>query len=688
MDSTPIEIDLQAVAVTLATPDDGASSRFVELVWPGKDRVKSVSQEPGGSWSLDEQSPSAERVHAIVGIKRYPVDATSSRSILIRGQRLLALKTLARALGRFIRLAYLDLPRIGTDDSQAAFQGDPSVVYSTWLTVVRSHIQAVEPLMRRDGVVVLHAGEGEQAYAKLIANEVFRGQLIASVVWQRAYAPRNMPGMREFTATHDNLLIYAKDKSSLPPVGLRRPPEGFSNADNDPRGPWKAEHKGAKTRRENSDFDTFVPPYRWRIVDGRLPEGIWRLSPMTGVIWGQEIREAGAFPIVVEVSDSAGGTSKKSLVIEVLENGDVAPPPSLPWIFEEIDTTGKLRVETKPLPKGVKGCEYMAACLGGGGQPYKAAPKRPGSGRYWEFARDTLLAAYQHDAVYLGREEPTAIPHPKQYEPPEGEMVVENQQTWWPGRVGTGAKSEAFAGYTEDATKHLKALKELKLLKTEVVSAKPEYLISRLIEIFTDTEDTALEVFGHSGDIAAVALKRQRNFVTLTGASDRDETLFNECTLPRLQAVVDGKDSGLAEQLSEINMRNDAYIPFSGGGGFAIGSVGPWIAGRERKEDIASLNWAEFAKSDNLIEGLLTAEGFLPDPACPSQGSSLDGNAVAYALQPDEFLTSELAAELAARMIDTRKKATIYYFRASTDFDPTALPDGIACKRVPFDLGI
>jgi hypothetical protein len=672
----------------LSADETGAASRFVELVWPGKDRVKSVSQESGGLWALEEQAPSAERVHAIVSLERYPTDAVAPRSILIRGQRLVALKTLARAQGRFVRLAYLDLPRIGVDDSEAAFQGDPAIVYSTWLSVVRTHIQAVEPLMRRDGVLVLHAGDGEQAYARLIANELFRGQHIGSVVWQRAYAPRNMPGMREFTATHDCLLIYAKDKSSLPPVGLRRPPEGFSNSDNDPRGPWKAEHKGAKTRRENSDFDTFVPPYRWTIVDGRLPEGVWRLSPLTGVMWGKELKEAGTFQIVVEVSDSAGATANQSLVIEVLDGGPTSTPPALPWILKEIDTTGPLRIETKSLPKGMKGGEYMAACLGAGGKPFKAPPKRPGSGRYWEFARDTLLAAYQHDSVYLGREEPTAIPHPKQYEPPEGELVVENQQTWWPGRIGAGASSVAFAGYTEDATKHLKALKELNLLTAEVSSAKPEYLISRLIEIFTDTDDTVLEVFGQSGDIAAVALKRHRNFVTLTGASDRDDALFKECALPRLQAVVDGKDSGLAEKVSEIRMRSDAYIPFTGGGSFAIGTVGPWIVERQRKEEIASLNWAEFAEPPNLIEGLLTAEGFLPYPASPSEGLALDGGTVAFALQPDEFLTSELAAEIAARMIDTRKKATIYYFRASTDFDPTALPDGIACKRVPFDLGI
>jgi hypothetical protein len=661
--------------------------KFVELVWPGKGAVRSTRQEPNGSWVLEEKAPDAERLYPFVELSRYPADAVAPRSMIIRGQRISALRTLGRALGRFVRLTYLDLPRIGVDDSEAAFQGDSAVVYSTWLSVVRTHLLAVEQLMRRDGVVVLHAGDTEEPYARLVANELFREQHVGTVVWQRSYAPRNMRGMREFTATHDYLLIYAKDKAYLPPVGLRRLPEGYSNADNDPRGPWKAEHKGAKTRRENSDFNTFVPPYRWQITEGRLPEGVWRLSPLTGVVFGIPL-EVGTFPITIEVTDRAGKKAKRSFAVEILESGRAPERPALPWIFEEIQTTGRLRIETKALPTGGKGIEYSVACLAAGGEPYRAEPKRPGSGRYWEFARDTLLAAYQCDSVYLGRDEPTAIPHPKQYAPPEGELVIENQQTWWPGRVASGTNSTAFTGYTEDATKHLKALKELKLINTEVSAAKPEHLIARLINIFTDSGDTALEIFNQAGDFAAVSLKRGRNFVTLTGASDRDETLFEECVFPRLRSVVDGKDSALAERVSEIRMRPDAYIPFAGGGAFVVARVGAWFAERQKREDIASLNWEHYGESAALMEALLTSEGFVPASGNASSGVALNGEAIAYALKPDEFLTSELASEIATRAIEAKKRATIYYFRASTDFDANALPSGVMCKRVPFDLGL
>ena len=684
MDKSALTAETRSeVASDVVAPE----ARFVELVWPGKGSVYSTEQEPQGSWSLETHPPTTERHYPFVEVSRYPADEQAPRSLVIRGQRIKALNTLGRALKRFVRLAYFDLPRIRVDDSKATFQGDPGVIYSTWLSVLRTHLLAVERLIRRDGVVVLHVGDTEEPYARLIANELFREQHVATIVWQKAYAPQNMKGMKEFTATHDCLLVYAKDKASLPPVGLRRPSEGFANGDKDPRGPWKAEHKGANSFRENSDFNTFVPPYRWEIVEGRLPEGLWRLSPLTGVIWGTPI-EIGSFPITAEVTDKAGKKARRLFTIEILQSAPTTDPPELPWIFEEIQTAGRLRIETRELPPGKIGVEYSAGLTAAGGVPFKAKPKRPGSGRYWEFARNTLLEAYQTDSVYLGAHGPTAIPHPKQYAPPEGELVIENQQTWWPGRDGAGPSSTGFAGYTEDATKHLKALKELDLIKTVVSVAKPELLIARLIDIFTDQGDTTLEVFGQTGDLAATSLKRGRNFVSLSGASDRDEALFEECSLPRLKAVVDGKDSNLAEKVSEIKMRGDAYIPFEGGGSFAVARVGAWLAERRKREELASLNWEKFTNPNSLLEALLTSEGFLPRLDNPTKGSALTDNAIAFALAPEEFLTTELASEIATQNRAEGVRVVIYYFRASLDFDATALPSDVTCKRVPFDLGL
>lgn len=683
--------DLEVSSVSelmLVGPADLGSSKYdkIELIWPGKDSVTGVEQAPDGQWQL-KIGLEATRYYPLVGFEHYPSSHGSAASLVIAGDRLNVLHTIGRSLSRSVRLAYIDAPRIGIDEASAAFRGD-ALVYSSWLCVMRTHLLAIEPLLRRDSVMVLHVGETEAGFARLLADELFRGQRVATIVWQRAYAPRNMRGMREFTSTHDVLLVYARERDALPPVGLRRAAAGYENPDNDPRGSWKAEHKGAKARRVKSDFDTYVPPYRWRIIEGTLPDGIWRLSPLTGVIWGTP-RETGKFPITVEVSDSSGHVSTKDLVFEVLAIGDAPAPPEIPWLFTQIATSGPLRIETGHLPPAVLGHEYSAICLAAGGAPFRDNPKRPGSGRYWEFAVETLIRAYQQDAVYLGRDKPTAIPHPKSYAPEEGELVVENQQTWWPGRVQTGAKTSTFTGFTEDATKHLKALKELGLIEIETSSAKPEHLLARLIDIFTDRDDIVLEVFGSSADLAAVAIKRQRRFLLLAGSSNRDLELLKKCSLPRLKAVVDGKDTGIEDNLSEIRMRPDAYIPYEGGGTFSSARIGEWLLGRHVRDDLPGFNWKAFVDPTDLRSALLTTEGFMPATSAADYGISFrDLSAAAVVLPGDEYLTMEVASHWIARLSGQHPKLILYYFRASAEFDPKALPSNIVAKRVPFDLGV
>ena len=124
------------------------------------------------------------------------------------------MRSMRPLIGRSVRLAYVDAPRIGVDDAGAAFRGETNLVYSTWLSVLRTHLVAVEPLLARDGVVVVHVGENEAGAARLLADELFRGQHVGTIIWQRSYAPRNMPGMREFTSTHDCLLVYAKQRDA------------------------------------------------------------------------------------------------------------------------------------------------------------------------------------------------------------------------------------------------------------------------------------------------------------------------------------------------------------------------------------------------------------------------------------------------------------------------------------------
>src|SRR5437016_238191 len=119
MDSSAVAGDESGSRVASVGEASEPDHRFVELVWPGKGRVKTTLQGADGSWKSEGQVLEAERLYPFVDLSRYPADAVAPRSVVIRGQRIQALQTLGRSPGRFVRLAYLDLPRIGVDDAQA-----------------------------------------------------------------------------------------------------------------------------------------------------------------------------------------------------------------------------------------------------------------------------------------------------------------------------------------------------------------------------------------------------------------------------------------------------------------------------------------------------------------------------------------------------------------------------------------
>ena len=677
MSPSPVGADADGQGMTT----DSAYTR-IELVWPGKDLPSVIHQSKDGRWRV-EPGNNPRRLHPLVDLDHHGESGLGPSGLIVSGDRLAALTTLGPMYPRTARLVYIDAPRIEVDDKSAAFQGDPTYAYSTWLSVLRAHLNAVIPLLSRSGVVAMLTGDREEPFARFLLSEAFgRDNYVGTIVWQRSYGPRNMRGMKEFTATHDCIVLFGIDKEAMPAVGFRLDSQeaGFANPDDDPRGPWKAAHKGARTRRAKSDFDTFVPPYRWRITDGRLPEGLWRLNPLTGVIWGEEVTEAGEFPLTVEVSDSEGKAASAEILIRSVEDGDPPELADVPWVFEEISTRGKLRIATRDLPVAVVGGEYSVALLAEGGKPFTAPPKRPGSGRYWEFADDTLRAAYARDMVDLGTDG-NVIPRIKAFANQLGDEVVQNQQTWWPAK---GRDGSPFAGFTQDATKHLKKLRELGLIREAPTTSKPEHLLDRLLKIFTRPGDLALEVFGSSADLASVALKLGRDFVYLAGDSERDRTLLEDCALGRLEAVVEGKDKDLHEFEGEIRMSADAYIPFDGGGGFRTCRVGDWLFEQSDQDDFPRMNRA-FSDGGTAASVVLTTQGFLPDSDDSLVGSAPDGSR-AIVIPGDEFMTPELASGLVSST--SADRLSIFYFMASDDFDPSLAPPHVTYRRLPTEVAL
>ena len=89
---------------------------------------------------------------------------------LIFGDNLLALKALEQQFTSKIKCIYIDPPY----NTGSAFDHyDDAIEHSLWLTLVRDRLELLRKLLRSDGSIWISIDDNEQAYLRVLMDEVF-----------------------------------------------------------------------------------------------------------------------------------------------------------------------------------------------------------------------------------------------------------------------------------------------------------------------------------------------------------------------------------------------------------------------------------------------------------------------------------------------------------------------------------
>lgn len=161
-------------------------------------------------------------------------------NMLIHGDNLLALKALEQDFAGQVKCIYIDPPY----NTGSAFEHyDDNLEHSQWLNLMRPRLQILRNLMNDDGTIWISIDDDEQAYLRVLCDEVFgRSNYIETIIWQRAYSPVNLK--KTISRSHDYILVYAKKLTKE--YSLNKLPRSneandrYKNPDNDPRGVWKS----------------------------------------------------------------------------------------------------------------------------------------------------------------------------------------------------------------------------------------------------------------------------------------------------------------------------------------------------------------------------------------------------------------------------------------------------------------
>ena len=223
----------------------------LELTWVGKE--ERIEVEPRILIEVPDKSFSESADDLLT--------AATFDNMLIHGDNLLALKALESKFAGQVKCIYIDPPY----NTGYAFEHyDDNLEHSQWLNLMRPRLEILRNLLSEDGSIWISIDDDEQAYLKVLCDEVFgRRNFIANVIWEKKFSPQN--DARWLSDSHDFVSVYAKNKENWSPNLLQRTADmnsRYQNPDNDPRGPWASSDFTVRTFSESGNYAITTPSGR------------------------------------------------------------------------------------------------------------------------------------------------------------------------------------------------------------------------------------------------------------------------------------------------------------------------------------------------------------------------------------------------------------------------------------------
>lgn len=232
-----------------------------------------------------------------------PLNESTSKHVLIKGDNLDALKILKQSYSEKIKMIYIDPPYntknesfiYGDDFSQSNEEVLKQLDYSKekldyiknlfgskchsgWLSFMYPRLLLARDLLKQDGVIFISIDDNECAQLKLLCDEIFgEGNFVADFI--RKTKSTTNDAKTGVNYQHEFLLCYAKNKEFVNLLGGEKNLENYKNPDNDPNGAWINDNPSAKRMTPNSMFK-IINPYTGKV--DYPPVGMsWRFSQNT-----------------------------------------------------------------------------------------------------------------------------------------------------------------------------------------------------------------------------------------------------------------------------------------------------------------------------------------------------------------------------------------------------------------------
>lgn len=139
---------------------------------------------------------------------------TGDDNLLIRGNNLLALSSLLKRYEGRIRCIYIDPPY--NTGKKNSFGYNDSFNHSSWLTFMKNRLELAKRLLTPDGVLLVQTDDKEQAYLKVLCDEIFGSEQFESSFFVQVRFTNKT--LAEDSALHkvvETIHVYSKNHSNF-----------------------------------------------------------------------------------------------------------------------------------------------------------------------------------------------------------------------------------------------------------------------------------------------------------------------------------------------------------------------------------------------------------------------------------------------------------------------------------------
>ncbi len=215
-----------------------SQNKEVVLVWPYKDCILEGGQEKSDEKRKEifhNEILASDEIDRLLNPKVFTkfkrIDKNGEHGVgeiketdnlLIRGNNLLVLHSLRKKFAGKVKLIYIDPPYNTGSDS---FKYNDNFNHSTWLTFMKNRLEIAKELLREDGVILVHCDYIEEAYLKILIDEIFhRENFINSIAIRDSHPSGLKLSAKEKTIIKikSSVLVYKKNNLVINPIYQRR----------------------------------------------------------------------------------------------------------------------------------------------------------------------------------------------------------------------------------------------------------------------------------------------------------------------------------------------------------------------------------------------------------------------------------------------------------------------------------